>query len=57
MNLARKSVVQKIPRNTSDYAIVQSLCTAGGSNSGSNSNSETWPFFRKVLSDVSILEL
>lgn len=53
MNVARKSVVQKIPKNTSDYVIVQSLCSAGASNSGSNSTSETWSFFRQVLMDVS----
>lgn len=56
MNNVQKSVVEKIPKNSTEFAVVQTLCNGQiiGNESTSNTAPGTWSLYRKVLLDVSI---
>lgn len=55
MNNVRKSVVDKIPKNSTEFAVVKTLCDGRIIENGSASAAYpgTWSLYRKVLLDVS----
>lgn len=55
MNNVRKSVLQKIPKNSTEFSVVQTLCDGRviGNDTASTSAPGTWSLYRKVLLDVS----
>lgn len=54
MNNVRKSVVEKIPRNSTEFAVVQTLCDGRiiGNGTAPADYPGSWPLYRKVLLDV-----
>lgn len=55
MNQARNSIVQKISKNTAEFAVVQTLCNRRlmQNNTDFVGQPATWALYRKVLLDVS----
>lgn len=55
MNKVRKSVVENIPRNSTEFAVVQTLCDGRviGNGTASTAYAGSWSLYRKVLLDVS----
>lgn len=55
MNNVRKSVGEKIPKNSIEFSVVQTFCNRKiiGNETASNA-SGIWSLYRKVLLDVSI---
>lgn len=52
MNQARKSAVEKIPYDSIDYALVQSLCVQNPEENVTNTQSGKWTDFQKLLIKV-----
>lgn len=52
-NQAQKTAVSRIPRNTEEYSVLQSICRFTVDDNATNSIAGTWNVFRKVLLDVS----
>lgn len=53
MNNVRKSVVEKIPKNSTEFAVVQTLCDGRIIGNETAGYPGTWSLYRKVLLDVS----
>lgn len=52
MNQAVKSVVQKIPTNSDEYPMIQSICTHAVDDNVTNSKAGKWGPFQKLLIKV-----
>lgn len=49
MNQARKSAVDKIPFDSLEYGLVQSLCYQNPEDNGTNTEKGKWTEFREIL--------
>ncbi len=54
MNQAVKSVVNRMPRDSDDYALVQSVCSQSVDENVTNSKAAKWESFQRLLVDVMI---
>lgn len=52
MNQAQKSAVSRIPRDSAEYAALQSICQISDDESEQNTDAGTWNIFRRVLLKV-----
>lgn len=52
MNRAMKNVVETMPRDSEEYALVQSLCVNAVGKNVKNSLAGKWSTFRKLLLSV-----
>lgn len=57
MNQAVKSVVQKIPTNSDEYPMIQSICTHAVDENVTNSKAGKWSQFQQLLIKVVALPL
>lgn len=55
VNQAQRSAVSRIPRESEEYSVLQSICRYTVDENVTNSVAGTWNIFRKVLLDVSNL--
>lgn len=57
VNQAQRSAVSRIPRESQEYSVLQSICRYTVDENVTNSVAGTWNMFRKVLLDVRNLSI